>query len=152
MNTDKKPVKILVAHNAKARFDYAVEDSLWAGIVLKGSEAKSFRQKTVNISGAYAHIDNNGECWISGLHITTYNKTNTDIPEPLRERKLLLSKREIAKLQIMISRAGYTLIPLEISFIDKWAKVLLGVCKGKNHKDKREALKEKAIKREARNQ
>lgn len=144
---ENKRIKKIIATNRKARFNYSIEDTIQAGLVLHGSEVKSLRTKNVDFSDAYAHIDN-GECILIGLHLTTYDKTHIEIPEPSRDRKLLLSKREIAKLQVLVSRSGYTIVPLELYFLGSFAKVLLGVGKGKTHGDKRQALKEKALKRE----
>jgi SsrA-binding protein len=142
-----KKKKIPVAKNSKARFDYKVEDSIQAGIVLKGCEVKSLRAKTVSFSDAWVRIED-GQAVMTGMHINTFDKTRIEIPDPVRERKLLLSKTEIAWLNKQVSRSGYTLIPLEIYFLGSWAKVLVGICKGKSHGDKRAALKEKAVKRD----
>lgn len=144
----KKNDKKQIAYNRKAKFDYIVEETIQAGIELLGCEVKSLRLNKVSFSDSYAHIEN-GQCFLSNLHISTYDKTRTDIPDQTRDRRLLLSKKEISKLNTLINRNRMTLIPIEIYFLGPWAKVLLGVCKGKTYGDKRNDLKEKAIKRDS---
>ena len=138
---------LLVATNRRARHDYHILESCEAGIELRGSEAKSLRQRTVNFADAYAMVDG-GECRLVGLNLTPYVKSHVQLPDPLRRRRLLLKKREIARLQSLSERSGYTLIPLEIYFRGSWAKVKLGVCRGKREYDKRAALKAAEAERE----
>lgn len=147
MNEPKVKTKTSVARNSKARFDYMVEDTIQAGIALKGAEVKSLRAKTVSFSDAWVRIED-GQAVMTGMHINTYDKTKTEIPDPMRERKLLLSKIEIAWLAKAVAKKGYTLIPLEVYFLGSWAKVMIGVCKGKSHGDKRRTLKDRAVKRD----
>src|SRR5438067_43936 len=115
MSDDKKPYRKTVATNRKARHDYFVEETLEAGILLHGSEVKSLRTREVTFADAYARVYEN-ECWLMGLHLTTYEKAHVLVPEMARRRKLLLSRREIEKLRAKTEVAGRTLIPLEIYF------------------------------------
>jgi SsrA-binding protein len=147
VESDKKPYRRSVATNSKARHDYFVEESVEAGLELHGSEVKSLRTRRVNFADCYARVYDN-ECWLIGLQLSTYEKTHVDVPLPDRRRKLLLSRREIEKLRAKTEVAGRTLIPLEIYFSGSWAKVLLGVCKGKTHGDKRESLKAAEVRRD----
>jgi SsrA-binding protein len=145
--TEKKPYRQVVATNAKARHDYFVEETLEAGIELHGSEVKSLRTRRVAFADAYARVYEN-ECWLMGLQLNTYDKAHVEIPDPVRRRKLLLSRREIEKIRAKSEIAGRTIVPLEIYFKGRWAKVLLGLCKGKTHGDKRESLKAAEVKRD----
>jgi len=144
---EKKEYRLTVATNAKARHDYFVEEKVECGIELHGSEVKSLRTRRVSFADCYARVYE-GECWLIGLQLSTYDKAHVQIPDPVRRRKLLLSKREIEKLRAKSEVAGRTLVPLEIYFKGSWAKVLLGVCKGKTHGDKRQSLKEAEVKRD----
>jgi len=144
---EKKDYKKVVATNSKARHDYYVEDTVEAGIELQGSEVKSLRTRIVNFADCYARIYEN-ECWIMGLQLSTYDKAHVQVPEPARRRKLLLKRREIDKLRARSETTGRTLVPLEIYFRGSWAKVLLGVCKGKTHGDKRESQKKAEVRRD----
>jgi SsrA-binding protein len=132
--------RMVVGQNRRARHDYHVEETYEAGIELHGSEVKTLRLRQVDFADAYALIDN-GQCWLKGLRLSTYDKTHVQIPDPVRRRRLLLKKREIAKLQGLSDRSGYTLIPLEIYFRGSWAKVRIGVCRGKREYDKRQSLR-----------
>lgn len=132
--------RMVVGQNRRARHDYHVEETYEAGIELHGSEVKTLRLRQVDFADAYALIDN-GQCWLKGLRLSTYDKTHVQIPDPVRRRRLLLKKREIAKLQGLSDRSGYTLIPLEIYFSGSWAKVRIGVCRGKREYDKRQSLR-----------
>jgi SsrA-binding protein len=145
--TEKKAYRRVVATNSRARHDYFVEESVEAGIELHGSEVKSLRVRGASFADCYARVYEN-ECWLMGLQLSTYEKAHVQVPEPARRRKLLLNRREIEKLRAKSEIAGRTLIPLEIYFSGPWAKVLLGVCKGKTHGDKREALKAAEVKRD----
>lgn len=140
----------VIAENRRARHDYFIDDTLEAGIVLRGSEVKSLRDHQASIKEAYCIIEK-GEAYIVGMHIATYKQTTYDAPEPLRKRKLLLHKLELKKLYGKTQRRGYTLVPLKLYFNDRGiAKVLLGICRGKKLIDKRETLKRRAMDREAR--
>ena len=133
--------------NRKARHDYFIEEEIEAGIVLTGTEIKSIRNGKANLKDSYAIIKN-GEAFILNMHISKYDEGNIFNHEETRTRKLLLNKREIYKIRDSIERDGYTLIPLKIYFKGNYAKLLIGVAKGKHNYDKRESLKEKDMKRE----
>lgn len=145
--TEKKEFHKTIATNRRARHDYHVEDTVEAGLALHGSEVKSLRTQQVDFADSYARVDN-GECWLFGLQISTYRKSHVQLPDPVRRRRLLLKKREIEKLRQETDMAGRTLIPLEIYFRGSWAKVRLGICKGKTKADKRHTLREKEVRRE----
>ena len=134
------PYVMIVATNRRARHDFHVEETCEAGLVLHGSEVKSLRLRNVSFADAYARVEN-GECWLIGLNLGRYEKAHVQPPDPIRRRKLLLKRREILKLHALSERAGYTLIPLEIYFQGSWAKVKIGVCRGKREYDHRETLK-----------
>ncbi|WP_294404374.1 SsrA-binding protein SmpB [uncultured Clostridium sp.] len=142
----KKNINSL-AENRKARHDYFVEEAMEAGLVLVGTEVKSIRRGRVNLKDCYADIYN-GEVVIKNMHISPYEQGNIFNVDPLRERKLLLHKEEIRRLDGLVSRDGYTLIPLSLYLKDGKVKVALGVCKGKKNYDKRDAMIEKAQKRD----
>ena len=127
----------LIANNKKARHDYFVEDSFEAGIVLHGTEVKSF-----------VDIDN-GEVFIHQMHISPYEKGNIFNKDPLRTRKLLLHKSEISKMIGQINQKGYTLIPLKVYFSGSLVKVQIGLCKGKKLYDKRQDISKRDQLREA---
>lgn len=131
--------------NRKARFSYFVEEEIECGIELFGTEVKSIREGSCNIKDSYAYIRNN-EVFVINMFIKKYKEGNIFNRDELRQRKLLLHKKEILKLKQKIEREGYTLIPLKVYFKKNKVKVLLGVCKGKKNFDKREALKDKDIK------
>jgi len=129
--------KHVVATNRKIRHNYFVDKTYEAGIELRGSEVKSLRDRTVSLNEAYANIWD-GEVWVIGMHITPYrNATNIEPLDPTRRRKLLLTKREIHKLQRQVTQKGYTLIPLSVYFNHRgYAKIELGLCRGKRQYDK----------------
>ena len=133
--------------NRKARYDYEIEDTYEAGIVLTGTEIKSIREGKVNIKDSYAIIRNN-EIYLLNTHISQYKEGNIFNHEEDRTRKLLLHKKEIYKLRDKLEIDGYTIVPLKIYFVKNKAKVLLGVAKGKKNYNKKEAIKERDIKRE----
>ena len=133
--------------NRKARHDYFIEEEIEAGIVLTGTEIKSIRNGKANIKDSYAIIKN-GEAFILNMHISKYDEGNIFNHEETRTRKLLLNKKEIYKLRDSIEKAGYTLVPLKVYFKGNYAKVLIGLAKGKHNYDKRESLKEKDMQRE----
>ena len=133
--------------NRKARYDYAIEDTYEAGIVLTGTEIKSVRQGKVNIKDSYAIIRND-EIYLLNTHISIYEEGNRFNHEEDRTRKLLLHKREIFKLKNKLELEGYTLIPLRFYFVKNKCKVEIGVCKGKKNYDKKESIKERDIQRE----
>jgi len=130
----------VIAENRKARHDYNVLDTLECGIVLVGSEVKSLRGGTVALSEAYAKV-RNGEVWLINCDIPEYVEANRFNHKPKRERKLLLHRREIQRFAMRAQEKGQTLVPLKIYFKEGKAKVLLGLCKGKQEFDKRHAQK-----------
>ncbi len=128
----------LVAENRRARFDYAVEDTLEAGMMLVGSEVKSLRNGKANIAESYATVEE-GELWLINSDIPTYAGANRFNHEPRRKRKLLVSKREKLRLSQAVERAGRTIVPLKLYFNERGiAKLLIGLAVGKKHHDKRE--------------
>jgi len=129
-----------IAENRKAKYDYHVLDSLECGIVLVGSEVKSLRNGTVALSEAYGKIKN-GEVWLVNCDIPEYAEANRFNHKPKRERKLLLHRREIQRFAMKAYEKGLTLVPLKMYFKEGKAKVLLGLCKGKQDFDKRAAKK-----------
>lgn len=137
----------VIAQNKKARHDYFIEETYEAGIVLKGTEIKSIRARRVNLKDSYARI-HNGEVELLNMHISPYEQGNRYNHDPLRTRKLLLHRKEIDKLIGRTKEDGFTIVPLKLYIKNGFAKVLLGVGKGKKKYDKREELKQKAAKRE----
>jgi SsrA-binding protein len=135
------------AQNRKARHDYFIEETYEAGIVLSGTEVKSIRAGTVNMKDSYCYIEE-GELFATGIHISPYEKGNIFNVDPLRDRKLLMHKKEILKLFMKVGKEGYTLVPLSMYFSGKNVKVEVGVCKGKKLWDKRETEALKAEKRD----
>ncbi len=133
--------------NRKARYDYEIEDTYEAGIVLTGTEIKSIRMGKVNIKDSYAIIRNN-EIYLLNTHISLYEEGNRFNHDEDRTRKLLLHKKEILKLKDKLEIEGYTLVPLKIYFVKNKAKVLIGVAKGKKNYNKKEIIKERDIQRE----
>lgn len=128
-----------VAQNRKAFHDYFVEERYECGLVLYGTEVKSIRQGRVNLKESWAQI-RKGEIFVEGMHISPYEQGNQFNRDPLRPRKLLLHRGEIRKLDSLVSRQGYTLIPLEIYLKDGRMKLQLGLCKGKHQHDKRDTM------------
>lgn len=137
----------VVAQNRKAYHDYFVEETFEAGIELFGTEVKSIRNGKVNLKDAYCRIQG-GELLACGMHISPYEKGNIFNREPLRERRLLMHKREIIRLFSLVGRQGYSIIPLSMYFTGKWVKVEVGLCKGKKLYDKRESDAKKTAERE----
>lgn len=137
-----------IAENRKARHDYFIEDTYEAGIVLKGTEIKSLRLGRVNLKDSHARIMN-GEVYLVNMHIAEYEQGNRFNHDPTRSRKLLLHRKEIDKLAGLIQQQGYTLVPLKIYIKNGFAKVLLGLGKGKKKYDKRDDMKQRQMKRDA---
>lgn len=128
----------LVAENRRARRDYSVEDTLEAGLILKGSEVKSLREGRANIAESYASVED-GELWLINSDIPTYTAANRFNHEPKRKRKLLVSRRELARLSQATDRAGRTIVPLKLYFNERGlAKLLLGIATGRKSHDKRD--------------
>lgn len=138
-----------ITKNKKAFFDYHIEDKYVAGIVLVGSEVKSIRKKDVSIKESYCHIDNN-EMWLKGMHIAEFKESGKyQNHEPVRDRKLLLNKKEIKKLQEKVSQKGMTIVPLSVFINNRGLiKVEIGLASGKKQYDKRQTIKERDVKRD----
>ena len=132
----------LIAKNPTAKHNYEILDTYETGIVLSGTEIKSIRLGKVNLKDSYASISN-GECYVYNLHISPYEHGNIYNKDPLRDRKLLLNKREIFRLSGLINQKGYTLVPISLYFKNNIVKLELGIGKGKKLYDKREDLKKK---------
>lgn len=137
----------LVASNRRARFDYAIEDHWEAGIVLTGSEVKSLRESNVNLSDAYA-LPRGGELFLVNCRIGEYKQAAHFGHEPLRDRKLLMKRAELERIRGKVEQRGYTLVPLRLYFKEGWAKVELGLAKGRAHEDRRGVIAERESKRE----
>ena len=146
MAKEKKP-DTTVAQNKKAYHDYFVDETYEAGISLFGTEVKSVREGRVNLKDSYISVKT-GEAFLIGTHISPYEKGNIFNKDPLRQRKLLLHKREINKLIGLTQQQGYTLIPLKMYFKGSYVKVLIGLCRGKKNYDKREAIAQRDSKRQ----
>ena len=139
----------LIAKNPTALHNYTIDDKLEAGIVLSGTEIKSIRNGTANLKDSYAIIKN-GEVYIVGMHISPYEQGNIFNKDPLRDRKLLLNKREINKLIGLTKQKGYSLIPINMYFKGNLVKIELGIGKGKKLYDKREDIAKKDAERRIR--
>ena len=139
--------KKLIAQNKKARHDFFIEDTYEAGLVLVGTEVKSIRMGKVNIKDSFVSVKS-GEAFVYNMHVSPYEKGNIFNRDPLRTRKLLLNRKEINKLIGLTAQKGYSLIPLSIYLKDGLVKMELGVARGKKLYDKRQDLKEKAVKRD----
>lgn len=137
----------VVAQNKKANHDYFIDETIEAGIVLQGTEIKSVRNGKVQLKDAFVRIRNN-EAWISNMHISPYEQGNRFNHEPLRSRKLLLHKKQISELIGLSKQDGYSIIPIKMYMKDGFAKVLIGMGKGKKNYDKRDDLKKKEAKRD----
>lgn len=136
-----------ITDNRKARHDYFVIETIEAGIELVGTEVKSLRAGNVNLKDAWCSIEN-GEMFIKGMHISPYDHGNIFNCDPIRERKLLLHKKEIIKLFSQVKQEGLTLVPLSLYFKGSKVKVAIGLCRGKKLYDKREDMANKAAQRE----
>ncbi|MFD2655458.1 MULTISPECIES: SsrA-binding protein SmpB [Gracilibacillus] len=137
----------VIAQNKKANHDYFIEETYEAGLVLQGTEIKSIRAGRVNLKDSFATIKQ-GEAYINNMHISPYEQGNRYNHEPTRARKLLLHRKQIDKLIGESQQAGYSIIPLKIYIKNGFAKVLIGLGKGKKKYDKREDLKQKQAKRD----
>ena len=136
----------LIAKNPTARHNYAIESTLEAGLVLTGTEIKSIRNGKVNIKDTYVMIKN-GEAFVLGMHISPYEQGNIFNPDPLRDRKLLIHKREIMRLYGMIKQKAVSLIPLNLYFQGSNVKMEIGIGKGKKLYDKRDDMAKKDAER-----
>jgi SsrA-binding protein len=134
--------------NRSAYFEYFIDDKYTAGIVLLGTEVKSLREGKASFNDSYCMV-HKGEVWLKSFHIAEYTHGTDNNHDPLRERKLLLQKREIKKIEGKLKEKGYTLIPLRLFFSeDRYVKVEIGLAKGKKLHDKRESIKQKDVERE----
>lgn len=134
--------------NRKAWHNFEILETYTAGMMLQGTEIKSIRQGKANLVDSYCHI-NKGELYVKNLHIAEYDHGNIANHEPMRERKLLLSKRELLKIEKKLKDQGVTIIPLSLFINERgWAKLEIGLAKGKKQYDKRASLKDKQLKRE----
>ena len=144
----QKGIKV-IAQNKKAYHDYFVEERIECGIALFGTEVKSVRLGKVNLKESWAQI-RKGEVWVEGMHISPYEQGNIYNRDPLRDKKLLLHRSEIRKLDSQVMRQGYTLVPLELYLKDGRVKMELGVCRGKQVHDKRDTIAKRDSEREIR--
>jgi SsrA-binding protein len=142
-----KQGKLVIATNRKAHHEYTLEDSIEAGLVLMGSEIKSIRDHRVNLKDGYV-LEQNGELWLMNVHISEYDQAGVFGHDPLRPRKLLLHKKEIARLITRIRERGYTLVPTQMYLKDGRAKVEITLARGKKQYDKRTAISERDNRRD----
>lgn len=136
-----------MASNRKARHEYEILETMEAGVVLRGPEVKSIRNGKVSLAGAFARVDD-GEVWIHDMHVTPYDPASRWNSDPTRPRKLLLNAAEIRRLIGATQEKGLTLVPLELYFKRGFAKVAIGLARGKKLHDKREAMKRRTHQRE----
>ncbi len=147
MTTKNKEEKIIsVAVNRQARFEFFISETFEAGIELLGSEVKSIRDGGVNLKEGFAHIERN-QLVLEGVHISPYSHANQQNHAPIRTRRLLLHRREIDRIAAELSQKGLTLVPLRLYFKNGWAKIELGLAKGKKLHDKRESIKKDEARR-----
>lgn len=138
----------LISDNRKARHDYHIHDTFEAGIVLTGTEIKSIRQGKLYLKDSFCRIDDRGELWLMGVHISPYEQGNRFNHDPERTRKLLMHKAEIAKLLGQVKEKGYSLVPLNFHFSRGLVKVTVGLVTGKKNYDKRQDIAERDAKRD----
>jgi SsrA-binding protein len=143
----KDPGEKVVARNKRARFNYSIEETFEAGIELLGSEVKSLREGSANLSDAYA-MPEKDQLFLHNLNIGPYKAASMLGHEPLRRRRLLMHRREIDKLIAKVKERGYAIVPLQVYFKNGWAKVQIGLARGKTHEDRREDIKERETRRE----
>ena len=144
MTEDKKKV---ITTNRKARHDYEIVDTIEAGIALLGTEVKAAREGRINLTDAYARIKGN-ELWLIGMHISPYSKSDTDNHDLLRDRKLLVHRLQLKRLNRQVEEKGVTLIPMKVYFSRHLIKVELGLARGKRKYDKRAAITDRDQKRD----
>lgn len=137
----------VLATNRSAYHDYFIDETVEAGIVLTGSEIKSVRASQMNLKESYALV-RNGQAWLIGAHISPYDPSSRDNHDPRRERRLLLHRREIARLVDKVKQKGYTLVPTRVYLKNNRAKLELGLARGKKQYDKREAIAARDARRE----
>jgi SsrA-binding protein len=143
---DESPDR-LIAQNRRASHDYFILETYETGLVLRGTEVKSLRQGKASLAESYAMVEN-GEAWVLQMHIPPYEQGNRWNADPVRKRKLLLHRAEIAKLHKAVAQKGHTLVPLKLYFKDGVAKLLIGVGRGKKSYDKRATIAERDARRE----
>ncbi|WP_026104962.1 SsrA-binding protein SmpB [Halalkalibacterium ligniniphilum] len=137
----------VIAQNKKARHDYFIEETFEAGMVLQGTEIKSIRAGRMNLKDSFARVKN-GEVYLHNAHISEYEQGNRYNHDPVRARKLLLHKKQINQLIGQTQQKGYSIVPLKVYIKNGFAKILIGLAKGKKNFDKRETLRQKDAKRE----
>lgn len=137
----------IVSQNKKAYHEYFVDEKFEAGLELTGTEVKSLRKGAINLKDSFCRVDN-GELLAFGMHISPYEQGNIFNRDPYRTRRLLMHKKEIMRLFGQVGQKGYALIPLSVYFKGKWAKMEIGLCRGKKLYDKRDADAERSAKRE----
>ncbi|WP_375205904.1 SsrA-binding protein SmpB [Hyphococcus sp.] len=143
MSSNEKDGRKVIAENRRARHEYFIEDAIEAGLVLTGTEVKALREGKANIAESYASPEE-GDIWLINANIPEYSAGNRENHEPKRKRKMLLHKREIARLAQAVDRKGYTLVPLRLYFNDRGiAKIEVGLAQGKKLHDKRDTSKER---------
>lgn len=142
------PIRSLIASNKKARHDYSIEDVFEAGMVLSGTEVKALRAGRASLIDGFVSVDG-GEAWLEGAHISEYAHGTWTNHAPRRRRKLLLHRSEIARLAQGTKEKGFTIVPLQMYFLDGRAKVEIALARGKKEYDKRQTLREQQDNREA---
>jgi SsrA-binding protein len=147
MPSNGKGIRKDIAVNRRARHDYFIEETFEAGLELLGTEVKAMREGKANLREGFVRIDR-GEAWLENVHISQYDQGGYVNHEPLRRRKLLLHRREIDRIQGQVKLKGYTLIPLRIYFNGNWAKLEVGLARGKKLYDKRQTLAEQDARRQ----
>ncbi len=138
----------LIASNRRANYDYEILETVEAGLVLQSSEIKSIRDNRVNLAGSYA-FPSNGEMWLHNAHIAQYPYSRGENHHPLRSRKLLLKKQELRKYTSAAQQKGFSIVPLKLYISGHYAKITIGIGRGKRRYDKRKAVMEKERSREA---
>ena len=136
-----------ISNNRKAFHDYSITETLEAGLALHGSEIKSIRAGRVNLRDSYVAF-RDGEAWLIGTHIAGYNEASYLDHDPLRDRKLLLHRREIQRLRVQVEQRGYTVVPTRLYLKNNRAKIEIGLAKGKHTYDKRDSLRDRDAERE----
>ncbi len=144
----KEKGKKVISKNRRATFDYALGERFEAGMVLRGTEIKALRSHGSDLKRSYARIDEDGEVWLLDAYIVPYEMGNRENHEPERPRKLLLHRREIAKLERTLQEVGVTLVPTIMYFVDGRAKVEIAVARGKKKHDKRQDIAKRDAKRQ----
>ena len=136
-----------ITNNRKANFNYEITDKYVCGVLITGSEIKSIRNNDCNINESYCYLKD-GELWIKNMYIKKYEFGNYEVCDETRERKLLLRKNELKKISKKVNEKGFTIVPTKVIIKNNWAKIEIGVGKGKNTRDKRNDIKDRDIKRD----